>query len=189
MQIERPRRDAVPWLFPLELCNGIPTHPHPGAFAARRRRDVHTGVDLYCRESEPVRAVEDGVVVAIEAFTGPAAGSPWWNDTQTVLVEGASDVVGYGEVVLPLGLEVGRAVHRGEHLACVAVVLKEGKERPDIPGHSRAMLHVELYRHGTRQSVTWGLGEGQPGGLLDPTPQLMVAEGSPAEILSGDRGG
>jgi hypothetical protein len=57
-------------LFPLESCTGIPAHPHPGAFAARRRHDVHTGVDLYCSEGEPVLAVEDGDVVNVEPFTG-----------------------------------------------------------------------------------------------------------------------
>lgn len=170
------------WLFPLRACNGIPVGLHPGAFAARRH-DIHTGVDLYCREGEVVLSVEDGIVVNVEPFTGPAAGSPWWNDTQAVLVEGASGVVGYGEVVPLPGLEVGCRVQRGEPIGRVAVVLKEGKERLDIPGHSRAMLHLELYRPGTRQSVAWGLDEGRPADLLDPTPHLPGAEGRPAEVL------
>ena len=38
-------------------------------------------------------------MVAIEAFTGPGAGSPWWHDTEAVLVEGESGVVLYGELV------------------------------------------------------------------------------------------
>jgi murein DD-endopeptidase MepM/ murein hydrolase activator NlpD len=181
---DRAEGDAVPWLFPLKSCTGLPARPHPGAFAARRRHDTHTGVDLYCREGEPVLAVEDGVVVNIEPFTGPSAGSPWWNDTQAVLVEGASGVVGYGEIVPSPGLAVGRRVLRGEPVGRVAVVLKEGKERQDVPGHSRAMLHVELYRHGTRRAVVWGLDEGRPEGLLDPTPLLLRAEGGPAKVLS-----
>jgi hypothetical protein len=183
--IARPQQ----WLFPLPACNGIPVGLHPGAFAARRRHDRHTGVDLYCRDGEAVLAVEDGVVVNVEPFTGPAAGSPWWNDTVAVLVEGASGVVGYGEVVPLPGLEAGRPVRRGEGIGRVAVVLKEGKERPDIPGHSRAMLHVELYRPGTRQAVAWGLDEIRPAGLLDPTPLLLGAEGRPAEVLTTGQGG
>ncbi len=36
--------------------------------------------------------MEAGVVVGVEDFTGPAAGSPWWLPTKAVLVEGASGV-------------------------------------------------------------------------------------------------
>ena len=37
----------------------LPPH-HPGSFAFERRYHVHEGVDLYCREGEPVYAVEAG---------------------------------------------------------------------------------------------------------------------------------
>src|SRR6185369_11326283 len=76
----------------------VPLPPHPGAFAAVRAHHVHEGVDLYCPEGTCVTAVEAGEVVAIVAFTGPRAGSPFWLDTDAVLVEGPTGVVVYGEL-------------------------------------------------------------------------------------------
>jgi hypothetical protein len=40
------------------------------------------------------------------------------------------------------------------------------------------MLHLELYRHGTRAAVWWRLDEPRPANLLDPTPYLLNAVGS-----------
>jgi hypothetical protein len=166
---------ATQWFFPLCQCAGIPINRHPGAFGCVRKRDVHTGVDLYCRENESVYAVEDGIIVAIEDFTGPSAGSPWWNDTQALLVEGASGVVCYGEVRINEGISVGVQVAAEQQLAHVLPVLKPIQSRADIQGHSRFMLHLELYRHGTRSAVWWRLDEPRPGNLLDPTPYLLNA--------------
>ncbi len=77
----------------------IPLKPHPGAFGVLRKHHTHEGVDLYATEGEAVYAVEKGVVIAVEDFTGPKAGSPWWLDTQSVLIEGAVGVVCYGELI------------------------------------------------------------------------------------------
>ena len=140
-----------------------------GRFGAVRRHDVHTGVDLYTYPGMPVLAVEDGVVVAIEKFTGPAAGSPWWNETEAVLVEGASGVVCYGEIVTPAGLKIGDSVRREDCVGGVRTVLKEDKGRP------MTMLHLELYDHGTRETVWWRLDEPKPPNLLDPTEHLVAA--------------
>jgi murein DD-endopeptidase MepM/ murein hydrolase activator NlpD len=164
------------WRFPLRHCAGIPVNRHPGAFGCVRKRDIHTGVDLYCPENEPVFAVEEGVVVAIEVFTGPRADSPWWNETQALLVEGASGVVCYGEVHINEGLDVGVRVEAGQEIGHVVPVLKPMQARSDIPGHSRFMLHLELYKHGTRAAVWWRPGEPRPAELLDPTPYLLAAE-------------
>lgn len=136
----------------------------PGAFGAVRRHDVHTGVDLYCPEGTEVIAVEAGVVVAVLPFTGPRADSPWWEDTDAVLVEGASGVVLYGE--LGPAVAVGDRCRAGDLLGHVVRVLRRDKGRPV------AMLHLELYAPGAREPVWWLLGDDRPGPLRDPTPLL-----------------
>ncbi len=146
---------------------GLPLPPHPGAFGVARRHHVHEGVDLYCPVGTPVLAVEDGTVVAVEDFTGPRAGSPWWLDTRSVLVEGESGVVLYGEIEPSRGMFPGSPVRRGERVGAVVRVLRDGKGRPD------AMLHLELHEHGARASAEWTTA--RPGTLLDPTPLLMDA--------------
>lgn len=156
------------WLWPL-WCGPAELPDEPGRFGAVRKHDIHTGVDLYTYPGMPVLAVEDGVVVAIEKFTGPEAGSPWWNDTEAVLVEGASGVVCYGEIAAQVGIAVGARVKREDCLGCVKTVLRKDKGRP------RTMLHFELYEHGTRESVWWRLGEPRPSNLLDPTERLEEA--------------
>lgn len=143
-----------------------------GTFGFKRKHDVHTGVDLYTVEGASVYAVESGRVVSVEKFTGPPESS-WWLTTYAVLVEGDSGVLVYGEVE-PLVTE-GQEVTEGQHIARVIPVLPEGKERPDIPGHSRFMLHFEQYEAGTLHTVWWHLGEPQPKGLRDPLPLLSRA--------------
>ena len=174
------------WLFPLKQCPGIPLNFHPGAFGFPRKKGMsrHTGVDLYSTEGDPVLAVEDGVVVSVEAFTGPQDNSPWWLDTDAVLVEGKSGVICYGEVIPDV--EVGQAVRRGQEIAQVSTVILEGRERPDIPGHSRSMLHIELCDRGTKAaSRGWKQGRAELG-LCDPTPYLLASEGCPDTFLMWD---
>ncbi len=143
---------------------GLPLDQHPGAFGVRRKHDVHTGIDLYCPEGTPVRAVEDGTVVAVIPFTGAIVDPPmpWWHDTHAVMVEGESGVVLYGEVTP--GVEVGQTVVRGEEVARVKQVLKKDKGRP------MSMLHLELHKTGSRTWVEW-LDE-RPDILLDPSRHL-----------------
>lgn len=161
------------WSFPLKNWKGeIPTGSHPGAFGARRKYDFHTGVDLYVPDNAPVFAVEYGTVVAIEDYTGPKAKSTWWLPTKAILVEGKTGVVCYGEVK-PNYLEVGDKVEEEDLIAHVMPVLKDGKKREDIPGHSRFMLHFELYEHGTTESVWWLSNQDKPENLLDPTGLLL----------------
>lgn len=154
-----------PWAWP--LFEGDARLPDAlGQFGAVRKYDIHTGVDLYTYPGMPVLAVEKGTVVAIEEFTGPNAGSPWWNPTEAILVEGASGVVCYGELAVSSKLQVGSYVAREGFLGCVKTVLRKNKGRP------MTMLHLELYRPGTRASVWWKHGEPQPSQLLDPTSYL-----------------
>jgi len=151
------------WAGPAELPD------EPGQFGTLRKHDIHTGVDLYTYPGMPVLAVEAGVVVAIEKFTGPEAGSPWWHDTEAVLVEGKSGVVLYGELSTLKGIEVGSPIQRETCLGCVKTVLRHDKGRP------MTMLHFELYAPGTRESVWWRPGEPRPAHLLDPTELLTEA--------------
>lgn len=161
------------WIFPLIDWKGsIPLPGHPGAFGAIRKHDRHTGVDLYVPKTDLVLAVESGIVVSVEDYTGPKAKSPWWLPTSAIIVEGESGVVCYGEVN-PIGVTKGDMILAGQVIANVVPVLHEGKERADIPGHSRFMLHFELYKTGTRKSVWWKLDEEKPDNLLDPTSKLM----------------
>ena len=178
-------KEQLRWNFPLTKCSGIPSKNHPGSFLCKRKHHTHTGVDLYCDDGQIVRAVEDGTVVGIEHFTGPQDNSPWWNDTDCILIEGASGVVCYGEVSIPNFIKIGTKVSRGRYIANVKRVLKEGKERPDIMGHSTSMLHMELYPHGKYTAFrergpevdSWNI-------LNDPTQLLIEAYGSPSILLT-----
>jgi phosphopantothenoylcysteine decarboxylase len=167
-------------------CTGIPQAGHAGAFKTCRKHHTHTGVDLYTNDGETVHAVEDGTVVAIEDFTGTSQNSPWWEDTRCVLVEGASGVVCYGEITPANWITVGTQLKRGNALGNVKRVLKLGKERPDIDGHSTSMLHMEVYKHGIRKSFEEdpSLGELSDWNILiDPTPMLMNAKYRPDRLL------
>jgi phosphopantothenoylcysteine decarboxylase len=186
-------KNSLRWLFPLAHgpngygdCSGLPIGTHPGAFGTNRRLSRHTGVDLYCKEGTVVRAVEDGRVVGWEPFTGEKAGSTWWMDTDALLIEGASGVVCYGEIKVDDTIVNGhtRVVHQGDFLGNVRPVVKKGRERPDIPGHSRSMLHVELYERARRKTSTrWELGKDKHDYILDSTPWLAESVGCPPQRL------
>jgi phosphopantothenoylcysteine decarboxylase len=175
-------RDSYKWQFPIECCFGIPVGVHPGSFGyARNSGGPHTGVDLYCREMQSVFAVEAGKVVGIEHFTGEQDGTPWWNNTDCVLIEGKSGVCCYGEIK-PYYVQVGDFVNKGGLIGHAIPVLKDGKHRSDIPGHSRTMLHFELYKHGVRnasQSFQQGVDEL---GMVDPTTFLQNARNAPVNL-------
>lgn len=154
---------------------------HPGSFGARRKHDVHTGIDLYAPFGQPVIAIEDGIVVAIEPlFTGgedtpkDSEGSPIWLPTSAVLVEGASGVIAYGEIEPDVSIRTGVSLTQGDLIGTVLQVLKPKKDGVlyKNPANSPTMLHLELYTHGSRKTVYWHLKESQPETLLDPTPLL-----------------
>jgi len=147
----------------------LPLPPHPGAFGVKRKHHTHEGVDLYCPVDTFVTPVEKGVVVAVIPFTGPDADppSPWWLPTQAVLVEGASGVVVYGEVIALVN--PGWEVNRGTRLGLVRQVLTKDK------GYPMSMLHLELHVPGTRNAFDWV--DEKPPSLLDPTPFLKEIGG------------
>lgn len=158
------------WIWPLlRTFPDVPKPGEPGAFGTRRKYDVHTGVDLYSPLHVVVQAVEPGVVLSRELFTGVRAGSPWWNDTQAVLIQGASGIVVYGELELYPGPYPGQHIEAGESIGRVERVVRKDKGRPTT------MLHLELYEPGALAPVWWKLDESRPKGLLDPTPLLLAA--------------
>ena len=159
------------WFLPVHLRESIPVAPHLGAFGVVRKNHTHEGVDLYVPNGDPVFAVEPGIVVAILPFTGEHCGSPWWHDTWCVMVEGASGVVNYGEIVPRPGLDIGDEVRPIDVVGHVKTVLKKDKGRP------MSMLHIELYEAGVREPVEWLPDAPRPAGLLDPTSFLLDSYG------------
>jgi murein DD-endopeptidase MepM/ murein hydrolase activator NlpD len=158
--------------FPLKHYNyEIPTGTHFGAFGVKRKFDIHTGIDLYCKEGDGVIAMEDGEIIAIEWFTGEPVGMPWWNDTKAIGIKGESGVINYGEVIPHEDLKVGDKVVEGQLLGWVTPVLK--KDKGKVP--STSMLHVELYTEYDGNWVLWEVGTPQPNNLLDPTTMLQRA--------------
>lgn len=143
---------------------------HPGAFGTVRRNHIHEGIDLYCSNDEPVFAMTDGTVTSIIThFTGPEAGSPWWNQTSAIVIEDIAGVWIYGEIVVTAAVCVGDTVKAGDHIGNVVPVLKVDKGRP------MSMLHLERYTLGTIDSVgVWELDSSQPPNLVDPTPELVA---------------
>ena len=181
-------KEALRWQFPIDYhwTRGVPTGHHPGAFGFQRKHDVHDGVDIYVPEflergdaQVRVKAVEPGTVIAVEHFTGPQIGMPWWEYTDVVLVEGKSGIVGYGEI--RPRVEVGRKLRRGDEVGWVTEVLKHRKRREDIPGHSRRMLHLALYEPGHRDWKAWTVGA-DVDDHVDPTPLLQDSIGWPGRL-------
>lgn len=155
------------WKFPLNTKNWM-WPDYAGTFGAKRKFNKHPGLDIYCDVGTEVVAVEDGVVVGIQYFTGKMLRSPWWNDTFCVAVKGKSGVVNYGEIDYNRELSVGDKVKRGDAIGTVLAVLKKDKGRPT------SMLHFELYenfdsKHG------WPADLEEPNDLRDPAPKLEDA--------------
>lgn len=139
---------------PLNKIYDLNDIPVQGRFGGIRKYDRHTGVDLYCAEGDPVYAFEDGKVLRICNFTGEIAGSPWWNDTKAVLIEGNSGVLLYGEMK---PIELGEEVKKGDLIGHVVRVLKKDKGLPTC------MLHMECYEHGYQgEGEWWRLNEEKP---------------------------
>ncbi|MDR2902545.1 MAG: M23 family metallopeptidase [Lactobacillales bacterium] len=164
-----PTRDSDSYKNMKENETGLPLPPHVGAFAVPRKYHTHEGIDLYAPQGTPVCAIEDGIVVNIIPFTGAhtTPPTPWWHNTDAVLVEGTSGVFVYGEITPVSALKVGQKINAGDIVGYIARVLKKDKGRP------RDMLHLELYTPGTRDTFAWETGVKKIESLLDPTPALM----------------
>jgi murein DD-endopeptidase MepM/ murein hydrolase activator NlpD len=123
--------------FPLDSHIDLASIPAPNRWGARRKFDVHTGVDLFAPEGTPVYACEDGEVVDVCTFTGASIGMPWWNETMCVSVKGASGVILYGEITP--AVENGQMVKESDLIGTIKQVLIKDKGRP------MSMLHIEWY--------------------------------------------
>lgn len=122
----------------------------------------HAGVDLYAPRGSVVLAPESGEVVATQGFNGP-------NAVALVMQTDSGPAILFGEVEpgswTRLGLEVGSRVEAGQPVATVGI----------NPGGSQ-MLHLEMYRDGTRRNYRWMAGNPAPEQLLDPTQYLQAAK-------------
>ena len=152
---------------PIKFKYPFPTKEEPSSFGFVRKHDVHTGVYLYCDEGDFVYAMESGLVVNVEKFTGEWAGTPWWNNTESILIQGLSGVICYGEIEVSESVRNKGYVFEGEIIGKVIPVLKKDKGKNPMN-----MLHIELYEHGTKESVFWKLDEERPEELLDITDLL-----------------
>lgn len=154
-----------------DITPAIPNPGHVRDFAFRRSFYYHPRIDLYCPIYTIVEAIEDGIVVHMEHFTGAEAlpPSPWWNDTWSVMVEGESGVIGYCELMPDSRLTIGTQISAGEIIGSIIPVLKKDK------GNGTTMLHLEHYVPGTRHHITWVLDTPQPTELLDPRSLLTKA--------------
>ena len=156
-------------IWPLKnLAPSIPEIGAVGDFAYRRSFYHHPGVDIYCSLGQEVVAIEDGVVVNLENFTGPNAvpTSPWWNETFSIMIEGKSGVLGYCELKPLDHIKIGAFIKEGEVIATIVPVLKKDK------GVGQNMLHLELYKSETKEHVTWLLDSEKPEELLNPRELL-----------------
>ncbi len=148
----------------------IPLAPLPGSFGVNRKHHIHEGVDIYALHGDPVCFIRDGVIRAIDWFTGEKAGLhlAHWNNTMAVMVEDEDGVWNYGEINIQMDLRVGQNVRGGDTFARVQRVLRNDKGRP------MDMLHIERYTLGTDRWIDkWSLGEEQPKNLVDPTQELL----------------
>lgn len=164
-----PSTDPISFMYMNKGETALPLSPHPGSFGFRRKHHTHEGIDLYAPPGTEVMCVEGGVVVVIEPFTGPLAGSPWWHDTQAVFIEGDSGVVVYGEIIVSSQIDIGDNVKPGDVIGHLTPVLKKEKGRP------ACMLHLELHEHGTRCAPGWEHDAERPITLRDPTCYLASA--------------
>lgn len=161
-------------MFPLKNYKyTIPIGQELGAFGVVRKHDIHTGVDLYCEKGDKVYAMETGVIIAIEYFTGPSIGMPWWNDTMAVAILGKSGIINYGEISPSTFIRVGDTISEGDEIGYVTPVLIKDKGKVKVP--STSMLHLELYSEYHNRWEEWELNEPKPTNLEDPTQLLRNA--------------
>lgn len=75
-------------------------------------------------------------------------------------------------------VSIGDNVKAGDILGTINIpVLRSFKGRPMV------MLHLELMKHGSRNNEWWSEFDMKPPSLLDPTPFLVEAAGSEAEVF------
>lgn len=178
------------WLFPLKNYKySIPEGDHPGSFLKERKHHFHEGVDLYGKDGQEVYSVENGTVHKILNFTGEKANSPWWNNTDAIIIKGSSGFVLYGEIKVNSKIKEGDCISQGQLIGKITPVLKKRKNNPI------AMLHfewyskevnnpIELVKNKRNRDKTDSLyKEVKKYGLLDPTNKLKESLNRKENIL------
>lgn len=139
---------------------------HPGSFGFVRKNHIHEGIDIYCELGDEVFSMEDGEIVKIIPFTGEIAGSPWWNNTYSILIKHQNYFINYGELIPHKDLFVGQKISKGHILGHITPVLRKDKGRP------MNMLHLEAYILNSPLNHTpiniWDLTKKKPNHLLNP---------------------
>lgn len=165
---------AVPYAF----GDPSPAWPLPGQaaamtsmreFGASRKKKWHAGIDLKAPEGTVVVAMESGRVTKIVRGWDNIREGKHVGNTARILIEGdTGPVVNYAAVGIdswePFGLKRGDRVQKGQPIARVGRYPDGGQ-----------MLHLETYRHGTRDNLRWMKGSPAPEGLLDPTFYVETA--------------
>lgn len=162
---------------PLIPMPDFPVLQHYGSFGTRRKFNVHSGVDLYAPVGENVYAVEDGEVVWCGWFTGSNCGTPWWNDTRALYVEGDTATIIYGEIQEIDSLQEGSLVKRGQVIGNVMEVLKKDKGKPT------SMLHFSTKPRGYRKLYDSSIYVIN----LDPVPLLTQCRLNYLEMIAGPK--
>ena len=135
-------------------------------FGALRKYDIHTGVDLFCNPLDNVYSIENGIVINTGPFTGIKANSPWWNDTNFILIQGEYNIL-YGEI--ETSYKIGDSIKGGQIIGRVLTVLKKDKGLP------LTMLHIEQYNLGyNRSGEIWNLNSSKPKQLINITKLLKL---------------
>jgi len=122
-----------------------------------------SGVDLYCAENQEIFAIEESDVVDMFISTGENAGSSWFNNTYTLLLEGNSGVINYSGIIIDQNIKFGKPIKEGQLIGGVKQIMN---------GVSVPTLHIELYQNGTQEPIIWHRGETKPADLIDPSDML-----------------
>ena len=144
-----------------DLENQLQKYPQSN-FGYTRKHDIHTGIDIYADPNQEVFAIEDGVVVSMDIFTGAEVDSPWWNTTQSIVIKSNSGYILYGEIKINPNLILGSMIKSGDLIGQVLPVLKKDKGINPVN-----MLHLELYKQGPF-SLIWNLNEKKSENILNP---------------------
>ncbi len=143
--------------FPIKKIIPLESIPDSNRFGAKRKFDIHTGLDLFAPVGELVYACESGKVIDVCMFTGPSIGMPWWMDTKRVSIQGKSGIILYGEIEPKV--KIGDIINEGDIIGYVLQVLIKDKGKP------MSMLHIEWYENTKYTEHIWEAWE-----LNDPKP-------------------
>ena len=158
----------------MKLQDQLDQYPQ-SAFGAVRKHDVHTGVDIYCKDGAAVHPIMDGIVVAFGYFTGEKVGSPWWNNTQYIVIKSGAWYILYGEICLNGNTKLGQFVKSTGFLKSTLGRVKRVLIGPPEKAFANptSMLHIEAYDEPVFAPI-WKLDQPKPMSLVDITSQLLA---------------